>query len=101
MEQEPAAYEVGGGASGHYHEFAEQDEPYKAYVGIVDATVDNGLCEKRHGKLQHASEQKPEEYLGEVTPILLYVADEKPERATLTRLFRFSVRLPEAGPRLK
>ena len=64
----------------HYHQFAKQDEPYKSYVAMMDADVDNRLREERHDELQHASEQQTEKYPEEVATIATEVACEKPER---------------------
>ena len=79
MQQEPSTYKIGGGAPCHYHQLAQKYKPYKPYVAIFDTCIDYRLSKERHYELQHTTQCQPRNYLGEILPILPYVAIQEAE----------------------
>ncbi len=81
MQQQPAANEVGGGASQYYHQFSCEYQPYYADVLLLDSYIDNGLREKRHYELQYRAYGKAEQNVGEMPLVFGHVAEYKAQGA--------------------
>ena len=57
MQQEPSTDEVNGGAAHREHQLSEKYQPDKTDILILDAHIDDGLCEEWQDELQKASHQ--------------------------------------------
>ena len=77
MEQQAAAYEIGGGAPEDDHEFAEEHEPNEVYVIVADTDIDYALGQEGHDELQRASDEQREEYPEEMGAIATHVFPEE------------------------